>query len=170
MQGRPAIPMPLRSGHRQGRRSRSAAPTWPAGGPRLRPASAAPAGTTSMFSNCDEELRLWVDGRLVAFDSPTTYPDLHNTRATRSGPRTGGHCFGQSGGADQPPSRAPRHLLHRSCAAIVTTKSLAARATSSSRSIAPLRAGPILRSRRQQRQELGRPALGSPNTGSAANC
>lgn len=32
-----------------------------------------------MFSNCDDELLLWVDGRVVAFDAPTTYPPLGNT-------------------------------------------------------------------------------------------
>jgi signal peptidase I len=33
-----------------------------------------------MFSNCDEQLLLWVDGREVQFDRETTYPPLHNTR------------------------------------------------------------------------------------------
>ncbi len=37
-----------------------------------------------MFSNCDDELRLWVDGRVVAFDAPTTYPDLGNSQPTAS--------------------------------------------------------------------------------------
>lgn len=31
------------------------------------------------FSNCDDELRLWVDGSVVTFSSPTTYADLGNT-------------------------------------------------------------------------------------------
>jgi signal peptidase I len=31
------------------------------------------------FSNCDNELRLWVDGVVVAFDAATTYADLGNT-------------------------------------------------------------------------------------------
>jgi len=30
------------------------------------------------FSNCDNELRLWIDGSIVAFDGPTTYDDLGN--------------------------------------------------------------------------------------------
>ena len=36
------------------------------------------AGTrhTIRFSNCDDELLLWVDGDLVAFDSPTTFNSL----------------------------------------------------------------------------------------------
>ncbi len=34
------------------------------------------------FSNCDNELRLWVDGGLVSFDVPTTYRDLRNTQPT----------------------------------------------------------------------------------------
>jgi signal peptidase I len=47
-----------------------------------------PAATTAIcgpgrhkiiFSNCDNELRLWVDGRVVQFDAPTTYADLGNT-------------------------------------------------------------------------------------------
>jgi hypothetical protein len=38
-----------------------------------------------LFSNCDQELRLWIDDTLVPFDSLitldncATYPDLHNT-------------------------------------------------------------------------------------------
>ncbi len=31
------------------------------------------------FSNCDDELLLWIDGRVVAFDAPTSYKDLENT-------------------------------------------------------------------------------------------
>jgi signal peptidase I len=31
------------------------------------------------FSNCDNEMRLWVDGKVVAFDRPTAYADLKNT-------------------------------------------------------------------------------------------
>jgi hypothetical protein len=34
-----------------------------------------------LFSNCDDELRLWVDGDAIVFDAPTTYPDLNNTQA-----------------------------------------------------------------------------------------
>ena len=37
-----------------------------------------------MFSNCDRELLLWIDGSVVKFDSPTTYGDLGNTRPTES--------------------------------------------------------------------------------------
>jgi signal peptidase I len=36
-----------------------------------------------IFSNCDDELRLWVDGRVVAFDGPTAYPDFGNKRPDR---------------------------------------------------------------------------------------
>ena len=32
-----------------------------------------------LFSNCDDELRLWVDGRVVLFDASTAYDDLGNT-------------------------------------------------------------------------------------------
>jgi signal peptidase I len=36
------------------------------------------AGThTIIFSNVDDELRLWVDGNLVAFDAPTTYDSVN---------------------------------------------------------------------------------------------
>ncbi len=35
-----------------------------------------------IFSNCDRQLLLWVDGKLVEFDSPATYDDLHNNRPT----------------------------------------------------------------------------------------
>ena len=31
-----------------------------------------------LFSNCDDELRLWVDGQVVAFDASTAYADLQN--------------------------------------------------------------------------------------------
>ena len=31
-----------------------------------------------MFSNIDQELRFWIDRKLVRFDAPTTYPDLDN--------------------------------------------------------------------------------------------
>jgi signal peptidase I len=31
-----------------------------------------------MFSNVDEELRLWIDNKLIAFDAPTAYPPLNN--------------------------------------------------------------------------------------------
>jgi len=37
-----------------------------------------------IFSNCDEQLLLWVDGREVQFQTETTYPPLHNTRPGRS--------------------------------------------------------------------------------------
>jgi hypothetical protein len=32
------------------------------------------------FSNCDNELHLWVDGKVASFDAPTTYKDLGNTQ------------------------------------------------------------------------------------------
>lgn len=46
-----------------------------------------PAATTTctkgrhniLFSNCDDELRLWVDEKPVVFDAPTTYDDLGNS-------------------------------------------------------------------------------------------
>ena len=36
-----------------------------------------------MFSNCDRELLLWINGKVVKFDEPTTYGDLHDTVPTR---------------------------------------------------------------------------------------
>lgn len=35
-----------------------------------------------LFSNCDQELLLWIDGKVVNFDRPTTYEDLNNTHPT----------------------------------------------------------------------------------------
>jgi len=48
-----------------------------------------PAATTPLrgrgrhdvvFSNCDDELLLWIDGRVVSFDASTRYKNLENTR------------------------------------------------------------------------------------------
>ncbi len=38
----------------------------------------APGRYDLRFSNCDNELRLWVDGSVVPFDAPTSYDDLGN--------------------------------------------------------------------------------------------
>ena len=38
-----------------------------------------PGSYEILFSNCDNELRLWVDGRPVEFDRTTAYDDLDNT-------------------------------------------------------------------------------------------
>ncbi len=35
-----------------------------------------------LFANVDDQLRLWIDGREVQFDAPTTYAPLGNTRPT----------------------------------------------------------------------------------------
>jgi signal peptidase I len=57
--------------------------------PNWRPAAWHPSAATKLhgkgrykiiFSNCDDELRLWVDGAIVSFDAPTSYPHLNNTR------------------------------------------------------------------------------------------
>jgi signal peptidase I len=37
-----------------------------------------------LFSNCDNELHLWVDGSVVTFDAPTTYADLDNAEPAES--------------------------------------------------------------------------------------
>jgi signal peptidase I len=37
-----------------------------------------------IFSNCDRELLLWIDGSVVKFDSETTYRDLDNAQPTAS--------------------------------------------------------------------------------------
>jgi signal peptidase I len=34
------------------------------------------------FSNCDQELMLWIDDSFVKFDQPTTYTDLHDNNPT----------------------------------------------------------------------------------------
>ncbi len=39
-----------------------------------------PGKYTVMFANADDQLRLWVDGKVIEFDRPTTYDDLHNRR------------------------------------------------------------------------------------------
>jgi len=47
-----------------------------------RPAAVTPLGCPGRhelrFANCDNELLLWVDEKLVSFDAPTTYPELNN--------------------------------------------------------------------------------------------
>ena len=67
-------------------------------------ASAARAGTKSCFSNCDNELRLWVDGSVVPFDAPTAYDDLGNTQpdATDLAP-VGVASVGREGAGQPPP-------------------------------------------------------------------
>jgi len=47
----------------------------PAAAPRLR----GPGRHDIRFSNCDNELLLWVDGRVARFDAPTGYAPLGNT-------------------------------------------------------------------------------------------
>ena len=55
------------------------------------------------FSNCDNELRLWVDGNVVQFDAPTGYDDLGNTSPDATDLDAGGRGVGRREGADQPP-------------------------------------------------------------------
>ena len=51
-------------------------------------------GTYSiLFSNVDDEMRLWVDGHRIEFDNPTSYENLDNGTPTRAGPDTGTHRF-----------------------------------------------------------------------------
>ena len=42
-----------------------------------------------MFANVDRQLLLWIDDKLVEFDAPTTYDDLHNDRPEAGGPSGG---------------------------------------------------------------------------------
>jgi hypothetical protein len=35
-----------------------------------------------MFSNCDDELLLWIDGSVVSFNASTRYEDLNNSQPT----------------------------------------------------------------------------------------
>ena len=46
--------------------------------PAAQTAVKGPGTRRVLFSNVDRELRLWVDGSLVAFDAPTTYGPLDN--------------------------------------------------------------------------------------------
>ena len=48
--------------------------------PSVQTAVRGPGTYTVLFANVDDELRFWVDGKLVPFDSPTTYGPLDNTR------------------------------------------------------------------------------------------
>ena len=52
--------------------------------PTAKTAVRGPGKYRIMFSNIDDELRLWVDGRKVVFDSATTYPPLENTKPTEA--------------------------------------------------------------------------------------
>ena len=46
--------------------------------------------TQIRFSNCDDELLLWVDGSVVRFDGPTTYDSRRFRPAVENYPRYGG--------------------------------------------------------------------------------
>jgi len=35
-----------------------------------------------MFANIDDQLRLWINGKIIEFDKPTTYPPLENNQPT----------------------------------------------------------------------------------------
>ena len=37
-----------------------------------------------LFANCDDQLVLWINGKVVAFDAPTTYAPLNNNQPTPS--------------------------------------------------------------------------------------
>lgn len=50
--------------------------------PSAPTALAGPGTHRVRFSNVDRQLTLWVDGRVVEFDAPTTYADLGNNRPT----------------------------------------------------------------------------------------
>ena len=47
--------------------------------PTARTSVRGPGRHDLRFSNCDDEMLLWVDNKLVAFDAPTRYDDLGNT-------------------------------------------------------------------------------------------
>lgn len=47
--------------------------------PKAKTAVRGPGRYEIRFSNCDNQMLLWVDGRVVPFDGETTYPDLGNT-------------------------------------------------------------------------------------------
>ena len=65
------------------------------------------------FSNCDNELRLWVDGSVVPFDRADDLWRFGQHAARRERLRAGGRGHGRREGAAQPPCHLPRPLLHR---------------------------------------------------------
>ena len=102
----------LRAGQRRPRDS-SAASTWPRARPRcpfgrdptVQPTATTPASrqrsratTRSVFANCDDQLRLWVDGSVVEFDGADrpTRP-LDNCQPTAGRPGAGGHRLARRG-------------------------------------------------------------------------
>lgn len=50
--------------------------------PRAKTSVRGPGRHRVAFANVDDQLLLWVDGKLVKFDAPTTYPNLGNHRPT----------------------------------------------------------------------------------------
>ena len=64
------------------------------------------------FANIDDQLLLWIDGKLIPFDGSTAY-DLPWQAPTQAdfGPRR--HCRPPGPTGSQPPCCAARHLLHR---------------------------------------------------------
>ena len=128
-----------------------------------------------LFSNCDDELLLWVDGSVVAFDAPTTYDDLGNTQPDNDDLAPVGVA---SAGAQVQIShlRVLRDIYYSAvrgdggpresydvryqpgpCAA----QSAASVPPRRSYVDFPLEAGPVLRAGRQQREEQGRAAVGA---------
>lgn len=53
-------------------------------GPRAKTTIRGPGRFDVSWANVDHQLLLWVDGRLVEFDGPTTYPDLPERRPTEA--------------------------------------------------------------------------------------
>ncbi len=57
--------------------------------PTASTAIKAPGNYNLLFTNVDRQLLLWIDGKLVTFNTPTTYPDLNNNEPVQQRPIPG---------------------------------------------------------------------------------
>ena len=113
-QGRAEISMPSRRSHRHCRavhqRRRYANPFILPHKRNFR----GPGKYNLIFSNCDRELLLWINGNVVKFDTPTTYGDLNNTRPTQLDLSPVGIASTRRKNESKPSECYARYLLYRS--------------------------------------------------------
>lgn len=57
--------------------------------PVAQTAMVGPGSFDVLFANVDEQLHLWINGKVVEFDQPTTYPSLNNYQPVVSRPQPG---------------------------------------------------------------------------------